>query len=205
MSLGASISVSGVRFLGGLPTVECALQVQPSELKRTSAWHVVARNRDGWIATGPTEWCSRSIITKPPGHGRGQSGAEVKLASGQTFDDQRDAGTGWTAESGWRGAIDACCRAEHCAAAFKCRASPAVGEKSEVPDAHQAEHASCSQHRDRRVPPRCDTRGAALAEGCRRLDACARSGPSYQSHPRWWGQAGFREQSERHRAGLSAD
>ena len=109
----------------------------PSELKRTSAWHAVARNRDKWIAAGPTDWRSGSIIAKPPGQGRSQSGTEVKLAAGQTLDDQHDAGTGWTAESGWLGAIDACCHAEQCTAAFKCFASPAVGEESEVPDAHQ--------------------------------------------------------------------
>ena len=63
---------------------------------------------------------------------------EVKLAAGKPFDDQHDAGAGWTAQTGRIGRIDAGRRAEQSAAAFERSAPSAVGEESEVADAHQS-------------------------------------------------------------------
>ena len=63
---------------------------------------------------------------------------EVKLAAGEPFDDQHDAGAGWTAQAGWLGRIGACRRAEQSAAAFERSTPSAVGEESEVADANQA-------------------------------------------------------------------
>jgi hypothetical protein len=36
-----------------------------------------------------------------------QAWIEVKLAAGQPFDDQHDAGAGWAVQAGWLGRIDA--------------------------------------------------------------------------------------------------
>jgi len=63
---------------------------------------------------------------------------EVKLAAGQPFDNEHDAGACWTAHAGrlvWNGA---CRYAEQHAAAFERDTPSAVGEESEVTDAHQA-------------------------------------------------------------------
>ena len=63
---------------------------------------------------------------------------EVKLAAGKPFCNEHDAQAGWTAQAGWLGWIGACGCAEQRTAAFKCCASPAVGEETEVPNANQA-------------------------------------------------------------------
>ena len=66
---------------------------------------------------------------------------EVKLAAGEPFDDEHDAGACWTAQAGRLGRIDACRCAEQNAAAFERSTSPAVGEESEVADANQSAEA----------------------------------------------------------------
>ncbi len=63
---------------------------------------------------------------------------EVKLAAGEPFDNQHDAGACWTAQAGRLGWIGACRCAEQNAAAFERSTSSAVGEESEVADANQA-------------------------------------------------------------------
>ena len=62
---------------------------------------------------------------------------EVKLATGESLDDEHDAGACWTGQAGRLGWIDACRCAEQNAAAFERSTSPAVGEESEVADANQ--------------------------------------------------------------------
>ena len=62
---------------------------------------------------------------------------KVKLAAGQPFDDQHDAGAGWTARAGWLGWIDAGRHAEQHAATFERSTTSAVGEETEVSYAHQ--------------------------------------------------------------------
>jgi hypothetical protein len=63
---------------------------------------------------------------------------EVNLAAGESFDDHHDAGAGGTTRA-WRlGWIDAGRHAEKRAAVFERSTPSAVGEESEVSDAHQA-------------------------------------------------------------------
>jgi len=63
---------------------------------------------------------------------------KVKLGAGQPFDDQHDAGAGWAAQAGWLRQIDTGHHAEKRAAAFEFSTTSAVGEETEVADAHQA-------------------------------------------------------------------
>ena len=63
---------------------------------------------------------------------------KVKLAAGQPFDDQHDAGAGWAAQAGWLGQVDTGRHAEKRAAAFELSTTSAVGEQTEVSDANQA-------------------------------------------------------------------
>jgi len=70
---------------------------------------------------------------------------EVKLAVGEPFDDHHDAGTVGTARSGWLGWIDAGCDAKQRAATLQRGTPPAVGEESEVADAHQASRQNVKQ------------------------------------------------------------
>jgi hypothetical protein len=63
---------------------------------------------------------------------------EVKLAAGESFDNEHDAGAGWTAQAGRLGWIGACRCAEQNAAAFERSTPPAVGEESEVANANQS-------------------------------------------------------------------
>ena len=63
---------------------------------------------------------------------------EVKLAAGEPFDNEHDAGACWTAQAGWFRQIDRCRRAEQSAASFERRAASAVGEQAEVADTNQA-------------------------------------------------------------------
>jgi len=62
----------------------------------------------------------------------------MRLAAGEPFDDQHDAGTGRTAEAGRFGRLDACRDAKQCATTFERSTTSAVGEESEVSDANQA-------------------------------------------------------------------
>jgi len=113
-----------------------------SEVTRTSALRAGARRREGWTATGRTKRHSRTVIGTPPWLGRGQAWTEIQLAGGEPFDDQHDAGAGWTAEAGCLWRIDAFRHAEQSAAAVERSTPPAVGEESEVADANQ----SAGQH-----------------------------------------------------------
>jgi hypothetical protein len=63
---------------------------------------------------------------------------EVKLAVGEPFDNEHDAGACWTTQAGRFGWIDACRCAEQNAATLKRSTPSAVGEESEVADAHQS-------------------------------------------------------------------
>jgi hypothetical protein len=63
---------------------------------------------------------------------------EVKLATGEPFDNEHDARAGWTAQAGRLGWIGACRCAEQNAAAFERITSSAVGEEPEVSNANQA-------------------------------------------------------------------
>ena len=63
---------------------------------------------------------------------------EVKLAAGEPFDNEHDAGACWSAQAGRFVWIGACRCAEQNAAAFERSTSSAVGEESEVTDADQA-------------------------------------------------------------------
>jgi|SRR5580658_446909 hypothetical protein len=70
---------------------------------------------------------------------------KMQLAAGEPFDDQHDAGAGGTAQA-WRlGRIGACRHAEQSAATFKRSTPSAVGEESEVSDAHQAARQNVKQ------------------------------------------------------------
>lgn len=81
---------------------------------------------------------SGAIIAAPPWLEWGRARAEVKLTAGESFDNQHDARAGGTAQS-WRlRRIDADFYAKQSAATFKRSAPSAVGEESEVADAHQA-------------------------------------------------------------------
>ena len=81
---------------------------------------------------------SRGVIAAPPWLERGRAWTEIQLAAGEPFDDQHDAGAGWTAQAGWLGRIGACRHAEQRAATFERSTPSAVGEESEVADAHQS-------------------------------------------------------------------
>ena len=81
---------------------------------------------------------SRAVIAAPPWLCGAQARTEIQLAAGEPFDDQHDAGAGWTAQAGWLGRIGAGGCAEQSAAAFERSTSSTVGEESEVSDANQA-------------------------------------------------------------------
>src|ERR1700719_3996390 len=81
---------------------------------------------------------SRAVIAAPPWLCGAQARTEIQLAVGEPFDDQHDAGAGWTAQAGWLGRIDAGGRAEQNAATFERNTSSTVGEESEVSDANHA-------------------------------------------------------------------
>src|SRR5674476_1206817 len=83
-----------------------------SEVTRTSAGRAAPRRREGWTAAGRTKRHSRTVIGTPPWLGRGQAWTEIQLAGGEPFDDQHDAGAGWTAEAGCLWRIDAFRHAE---------------------------------------------------------------------------------------------
>jgi len=63
---------------------------------------------------------------------------KVKLAAGEPFDDEHDAGACWTAQAWLLGWIGAWRSAEQHATTFKHSTSSAVGKESEVTNAHQA-------------------------------------------------------------------
>ena len=63
-----------------------------------------------------------------PWLGPGQVGAEIQLAVGEPFDDQHDAGAGWTAQAGRLGRIDAGRHAEQSTATFERGTPSADGE-----------------------------------------------------------------------------
>ena len=63
---------------------------------------------------------------------------EVKLAAGEPFDDEHDAGACWTAQAGKRGRISAGRYSEQKAAALERSTTSAVGKETEVPNANQA-------------------------------------------------------------------
>ena len=63
---------------------------------------------------------------------------EVKLSTGQAFDNDHGAGAGGTTQAGCQWRIDAGGHAEQFAAARECGPASSVGEEAEVTDANQA-------------------------------------------------------------------
>src|SRR5260370_20689702 len=63
---------------------------------------------------------------------------EIELAASKPFDNEHDAGAGWTAQAGWLGRLGAGRHTEQRAATFERCTPSSVGEEPEVADANQA-------------------------------------------------------------------